>query len=168
MKHTLHEILNKTEILRGNVKIGSVNGTSFFYCGKGHSAMYQIKTKINSEMMKQSDENIYALEYRLRHLDEICEERIDFALKHRVVKSKEKLIERAYKDKEKERKVLPHKIEIAKALKDTHLLDREVVEIRQGTCPDEEPCKIIYIKGFERGRYWTIKEFQRKVMVYDD
>lgn len=41
------------------------------------------------------------------------------------------------------------------------LLDREVMEYIVGVLQEEQPCKIIRVQGNDRGKYWTIAEYQK-------
>ena len=159
MPKTLQEILDKNKFQNVNVKIGSKQGSSFFYCGSGSNAISHIVKKIDSAMLRQAQNRKKLLTNRLTNLDKIYQDRINKAIKSGRVKNKEKYIADVEKLKEHERKVLPTKISEIEYDISVRLLDRPVQEVVDGISPDEMPCKIIYIKGHEIGKYWTIKEY---------
>lgn len=150
---------------KDNVKVGSYSGSSFYYCGKGGRVASTTLKKINTELKKQSQKTKKNLEYRLANLDEIYEK----SMKEQITKGKVKDV-KSYKanmekQKERERKRLPHRIASYEYDIKTPILERPVVEIVNGISRDEHPCKIIYVKGNENGKYWTIKEYQSGVVV---
>lgn len=159
MPKTLQEALSKNKFQSVNVKIGSKQGSSFFYCGSGSNAISHISKKIDSAMLRQAQNRKKLLTNRLTNLDKIYQDRINKAIKSGRVKNKEKYIADVEKLKEHERKVLPTKISEIEYDISVRLLDRPVQEVVDGISPDEMPCKIIYIKGHEIGKYWTIKEY---------
>ena len=159
MPKTLLETLNKTKFQKVNVKIGSKQGSSFFYCGSGSNAIPHISKKIDGTMLRQAQNRKKLLINRLTNLDKIYQDRINKAIKSGKVKNKEKYIAEVEILKERERKVLPTKISEIEYDISVRLLDRPVQEIVDGISPDEKPCKIIYIKGHEIGKYWTVKEY---------
>lgn len=71
------------------------------------------------------------------------------------------VLEKNYKERDKMKVNLPKRIaELEKEISNyTPLLTRVVVEMVDGISPDEPNTKIIYIKGSEIGKYWTIKEY---------
>ena len=174
MSRTLNELLNGNIYQRINVKIGSYKGNSFFYCGKGRDCIPTLTRSIDRITKKRLRMETEHLEERLNNLDKIYENRLKETIK-RVNTSKSKryvninkVKEDLEKAKARELKKLPKEIEIRKQELQVHLLDREVVEVIEGICPDEKPCRIIYIKGHEKGAYWTIDEYENKTGKYED
>lgn len=70
------------------------------------------------------------------------------------------VLEKNYKERDKMKVNLPKRIaELKKEISTyTPLLTRVVVEMVDSISPDEPNTKIIYIKGKEIGKYWTVKE----------
>lgn len=162
MKKTLSEVLHRPNISRINVKVGAINGTGFFYCGKGYNAFYSLNTKINQQIVNQNKRTIAMLEDRLTHLDENYEKRIANSIKNKKVRNVEKYLKDMAKEKEHMRVKIPQDIDKLKQFMDIHLLDRKVVEIRDGISPDEKPSKVIYVEGWEKGEFWTVKEYEHR------
>lgn len=162
MKKTLSEVLHRPNISKINVKVGAINGSGFFYCGKGYNAFYALKTQINQELVRQNNRNIALMENRLKNLDENYAKRIKNSIKNKKVKNVEKYLKDMEKEKEHMKVKIPQDIAKIQQYLNTHLLDREVVEMRDGISPDEKPCKIIYVDGWEKGEYWTISEYNKK------
>ena len=162
MKKTLSSVLQQTKYQKANVKIGSKGGSSFWYCGKGNNT-YSIQAikQARHNLLKQSQRMLKNYEDRLEHLDEIYEQTYKKSLK-RKIKNRETYKKKLYRKKELEKINLPKKIEQTKYDINTHLLDRPVQEIVVGICKDEAPCYIIYVKGNERGSYWTIAEYNKR------
>ena len=74
---------------------------------------------------------------------------------------KQTFINDQLKLKESDRERIPTQIKELEYDIASSFLNRPVVEMVDGISPDEPNTKIIYIKGFERGDYWTIKEYTR-------
>ena len=161
-KRSLEQLLYGSLYQRVNVKIGSKQGSSFFYCGKGCEAIAALEKSITVSMRKQMRKMKDNAEKRLANLDEIYEERFTKALQEKKIKDPNTYYQNLMATKERERISLPKKIKEYDYCIITHLLDRPVLEIVDGISPDEIPCKIIYVKGRERGAYWTIKEYAKK------
>lgn len=174
MNKTLSELLTANIYQKINVKIGSIKGNSFFYCGKGRDALSALSRSVDRIAKKRLKMETEHLEERLENLDKIYETRLKETIKRvNTSKSKryvniEKVKEDLEKSKARELKKLPKEIEIRKQELEVHLLDREVVEVIEGISPDEKPCRIIYIKGHEKGAYWTIDEYENKTGKYED
>ena len=163
-KKTLIELLQESKYQKTNIKVGSKNGSSLWYCGKGNLAysLPEIK-RARTDLLQQSKGVLHQFQYRLEHLDEIYEEMFAKARKGKIkVKDYDKFVESQLKRKEREKVLIPKKMELVRYDISTHLLDREVKEVVEGISPDEKPCWIIYVKGSERGRYWTIKEYEKR------
>lgn len=162
IKKTLEELLQESKYNKCNVKIGSKQGSSFWYCGKGNLtfSLPEIK-KARIKTLAQNKKNMKSLIYRLEHLEEIYEETIRQA-KKKGIKRFDEYVNNLMKCKEREYKLLPKRIESYQYDIDTHLLDRPVLEVVYGISPDEKPCWIIYVKGNEKGAYWTIEEYNKK------
>lgn len=167
MKKTLIELLEDKKYQKANIKVGSKSGSSFWYCGKGSVAcsIPDIK-KMNGRLLKQSKGTLYQLIYRQEHLDELYEEIFNKAKKK--VKDIEEYKRKLEIKKERERLSLPKRIASVEYDIATPLLNREVREIVYGISPDESPCWIIYVKGNEKGFYWTIEEYNKRRKTYDD
>lgn len=161
-KRSLEQLLYGSLYQRVNVKIGSKQGSSFFYCGKGCEAVAALEKTITQSMRKQMNKAKKNSETRLANLDELYEERFTKTLQERKIKNPDLYYQNLMATKERERVSLPKKIADYDYCIRTHLLDRPVLEIVDGISPDEKPCKIIYIKGRERGAYWTIEEYNKK------
>ena len=142
-KTTLEELLMQSKYQTCNVKIGSKQGSSFWYCGKGNIA-YSITDikKIRQRLLEQSHNQLKAFTYRLEHLDEIYEETFKEQLK-KGIKNVESYKTNANIRKENERHLLPKKIESIEYDIHTHLLDRPIQEVVEGISPDEKPCWVI-------------------------
>lgn len=167
MKKTLIELLQEPKYQKCNIKVGSKSGTSFWYCGKGQLdfSLPAIK-KARSSLLKQNHSMLYQLQYRLTNLDKLY----DSLLKsnRKKVKNFAEYERKMNIKRERERAMLPKKIASAEYDIATHLLDRQVCEVIYGICPDETPCWIIYVKGNEKGAYWTIAEYNKRRKNYDN
>lgn len=166
LSNYLYELAKKKDI---NVKIGCSGGSSFFYCHKLTPNSLVVIDKKYDYHKGKSIKLLKQCEYKLEHLDEIYDDIIVKALKNaekdRVNGKKineEEFIKRKLIAKENERKRLPKVIGELKYNIEHSFLNREVKEVVDGISPDEQPCKIIYIKGYERGDYWTLKEYAKK------
>lgn len=165
---TLVSVLSQKSYQFINVKIGSQSGSSFFYCGKCSSAITTLTTSVNALMKKRMKDEIKRLQERLDNLDEIYRKRLELTIAEGKVQDIEKYQRKQEKMKAQERISIPQEIAIRKEEVEIPLLEREVVEIVNGISPDERPCKIIYIKGHEKGAYWTIDEFIHKKGRYEE
>ena len=150
--------LNKGEM---NVKIGSKQGISFFYCGSVKKSFTSIEKELEEHTKKSVAKKKRIAENRLKNIDKIYEESIKKAFAERNIKDKEKYIQIRMLAKEKEKRNLPKLIKGYEYDLSTKLYDRPVQEVVNGVSPDEKPCKIIYIKGHEQGDFWTIKEYEK-------
>ena len=72
MKKTLNDLLQDKKYQKTNIKVGSKSGSGFWYCGKGNLA-YSLPeiNKAREKLIKQSKGNLYQLQYRQKHLDDI-------------------------------------------------------------------------------------------------
>ena len=167
MKKTLIELLEDKKYQKSNIKVGSKGGNGFWYCGKGNFtySLPEIK-KAREKLLRQSKGTLYQLKYRLKNLDKLYEETLNKVKKK--VKNLEEYKKKLDIKKERERLSLPKKIASIEYDIATRLLDREVREIVYGISPDEAPCWIIYVKGNEKGAYWTISEYIKGRKVYED
>lgn len=168
MKKTLNDLLQEKKYQKTNIKVGSKSGSSFWYCGKGDIA-YAIPEieKARKRTLKQVKGTLYQLKYRQEHLDEVYNEILKQAKKKKI-KNFDEYERKLNIKKERERLLLPKKIKNVQYDVDTTLLDRPVKEIVYGISPDEVPCWIIYVKGNEKGYYWTIAEYKKKSRVLDN
>ena len=161
MKKTLIELLQDKKYQKTNIKVGSKSGSGFWYCGKGDKAFSipDIK-KIRERLLKQSKGLLKQLQNRLLNLDSIYDKTLERA--KNKVKDYDKYAQRINIKRERERVMLPKKIVSVEYDIATNLFDRPVQEIVEGISPDEKPCWIIYIKGNEKGAYWTIAEYTKR------
>lgn len=162
MKKTLNELLQEKKYQSANIKVGSKNGSSFWYCGKGN-LVYSIPAikEARNKLLRQCHNLLRQLENRQEHLDEIYAATLEKA-KKRNVKNLQTYVKTLESKKNRERRLLPTKIQSVKNDIATHLLDREVQEIVAGISADEKPCWIICVKGNEKGSYWTIAEYNKR------
>ena len=165
---TLREVLEQGIYQKVNVKVGSKQGSSFFYCGKGKYAVFEISKKIQKEMKAQIAQQKRNLENRLLNLDKIYQEKKESALKDGKIKNVAEYIKALDKSYKKEKQKLPLDIVAREWELSVPLLDRPVEEVVMGISPDEYPCKIIYIKGHELGKYWTIAEYVGKEKLHKE
>lgn len=168
MKKTLNDLLKEKKYQKTNIKVGSKSGSRFWYCGKGDIA-YSLPEieKARKRTLKQVKGTLYQLKYRQEHLDEVYAEILKQA-KKKNIKNFSEYERKLNIKKERERLLLPKKIKNVQYDVDTTLLDRPVKEIVYGISPDEVPCWIIYVKGNEKGSYWTIAEYKKKSKVLDN
>lgn len=166
----LKDLLNEKKYQKVNVKIGSKQGSCFWYCGEGDLALSLPEINNANIIHKERSKNkLEQLKYRLEHLDKIYEAIIEETRQRMIknpkkckVKDFDKYVKKTLKTKELERASLPKKIESVCWDIETDFLDRPVQEVVKGISPDEAPCYIIYVKGNEKGNYWTIKEYKDK------
>ena len=85
IKKTLGEILQENKYQTCNVKIGSKQGSSFWYCGKGNIAysLPEIK-KARASTLAQSHRTLTNYIYRLENLDKIYDDTIKKAKKRKM------------------------------------------------------------------------------------
>lgn len=167
MKKTLNDLLQDKKYQKANIKVGSKSGSSFWYCGKGNLA-YSLPeiNKAREKLLRQSKGMLFQLQYRQKHLDKIYDETLKKAKKK--VKDFEEYKKKLEVKKERERLSLPKKIASVEYDIATTLLDRPVQEVVYGISPDETPCWIIYVKGNEKGAYWTIAEYNKRRKLLND
>ena len=163
---TLNDILHQSKYKDCNVKIGSKGGSSFYYCGKANP-LYSIPLLKNiwKNLLEQNIKAKENLEKRLANLDNIYIER--FNLSKKYARNLTDLQKKLDKDKKYEQVIIPKKIASIQYDIDTPILKRPIKEISLGISPDEKPCWIIYVKGNEKGNYWTIKEYNCKRKNYE-
>lgn len=168
MKKTLIETLKDTKYQKANIKVGSKSGSSFWYCGKGNVAysLPEIK-KARERLLRQSKGTLFQLQYRQKHLDEIYDDTLKKA-KKKGVKNFEEYKTKLNIKKERERALLPKKIASVEYDIAIDLVNRPVQEVVFGISPDEKPCWIIYVKGNEKGAYWTIAEYNKRRKIVNN
>ena len=169
MKKKLIELLNEKKYQKVNVKIGSKGGSSFWYCGKGNTtySINEIK-KAREKTIRQSKGALKQAKYRLENLDMIYATNIEKVIKNCNIKDIEAYKKKMHTTLEKERLLLPKRIASLEYDVATTLLDRPVLEIVNGISPDEEPCYVIYVKGNEKGEYWTIAEYNKRKKLLEN
>ena len=161
MSKTLHDTIKN---LKCNIKVGAINGSSFFFCSKA-PRLYKDIDKIEEKATIQNKKKIKQLKTRLDNLDTIYTRITNSAIKNPVKYGQKWLEQRLRaleKIKAKEQKELPIKISVIKENMNIPLLKRQVVEIHEGISVDEQPCKVIYVKGVETGAYWSVYEYEKR------
>lgn len=161
---TLESVLKN---LNCNIKVGSKQGSSFFYCGT-IGGLYHDLDKVEQTLNAYNNGLIKALEQRLKSINSIYKERfenwVDRCNKTKIYlteQDKEKEWAKLTELKEKEKLSIPRKIEAIRKHLNKPLLERNVLEMVDGISVDEKPCKIIYVSGHEKGAYWTINEYAK-------
>ena len=168
MKKTLIELLNEPKYQKTNIKVGSKSGSSFWYCGKGNIA-YSLPAikKAREQTLKQNHKALDNLTKRLNNIDLIYQEIYQNA-KSKGIKNENQYLEKLKRKQYLETISLPKKIASVEYDIAIHLLNRPVQEIVYGISKDESPCWIIYVKGNEKGAYWTIAEYNKRRKAVSD
>lgn len=166
LKNVLKELPNGSY-----VKIGSSQGVSFFYCDKIKSKERLLKDldEIDFNYIQTYKKRLLNYKHRLDNLEEIYNQKIvEYCLHHKDAEKIDEYVAKQKVKKAKEKESLPNKILSlsAKIHKHTHILERNVIDVRKGISPDEPNCTIIYINGIEKGAYWTVKEYQDRKNTY--
>ena len=162
----LSNLLKDKRYKNHNLKIGSISGSSFWLCKKNYIGIDKEISTLYEKHKRKNKKTLDALVKRLNNLDAIYEQRITDQIK-KGVKYPQEYRANQERLKEIERKQLPKKIGQIKYDLATPFLERHVKATYNGICPDEKPCLVVYITGCERGDYWTIKEYERKVKVVE-
>ena len=167
MARTLNSVLGTLKRNKGVfVKIGSVNGSGFWYCERlSVNSNEQIGGE-NLKMVLKEQRQLEKAKKQLSNLDQYYDNYIESWLKNprnkkKTETQKQTFIANQMKSKEIDRERLPKFVEELEYNLSINFLNRPVVEIVDGISPDEPNTKIIYIKGYERGNYWTIKEYKK-------
>lgn len=163
---TLYNLLRDKRYANCNLKIGSISGSSFWLCKKNYIG---IDNEINQQYVRfqrKSKKTLDTLVKRLETLDSIYEKRITEQLK-RGVKNPQEYRAKQERLRDIEKRQLPKRIGQIKYDIAVPFLERHVKATYNGISPDEKPCLIVYITGCERGEYWTIKEYERKIKVVE-
>lgn len=158
----LADVLKKYLDKNINVKIGCKQGSSFFYCHKLDNATFYDIDKQKREWNKSNKEWLEKDTYKLKNIDKIYEQETQEQIDKGRVKNVDTYHKSRANFKQIEIERLTNEIALLDYCIKTPFLERQVCEIRDGICLDEMPCKIIYIKGCEKGKYWTIYEFMKK------
>lgn len=162
MSKTLGTLLKERKYQNCNVKIGSKGGSGFWYCGKGELTFsLPAISQANVTTHKQTLKALLALQNRLDNLDLVYQEIYQKA-KKKGIKNEKQYLEQLRIRQERERVSLPKKIASLTYDASIMLIDRPVREVVYGISPDEKPCWIIYVKGNEKGNYWTIAEYNKR------
>lgn len=159
---TLRQLLSQSGYQNINVKIGCKQGNSFVYCDVGGEMAIATLPTLQPLLRKRLTIKKDNLVNRFNDLDAIYQRRLKKALKSPKIKDKEEYERKLMITKERERNSIPKKMSQYDYSIETPLLDRPVLNIYDGICPDEYPCKIVYIKGVENGDYWLISEYRKK------
>lgn len=170
MNKTLIQLLNEPKYYKCNIKVGSKNGSGFWYCGKASLEYaldeidYQTKKhkRINEGMLKGFQKRLESIESIYRKMIRHAEKEKQCPTDQQTIKDIDKYIERMTRKKEKEIAELPKLIASVEYDIITPFIDRPVKEIIKGISPEENPCYVIYVQGNEKGQYWTIKEYEKK------
>ena len=167
MMKTLNKVLHT--LLKSKVdavKIGCKGGSGLWYCAKLTTKSFTEIEHENKKINAREEKEMKKCQNKFDNLDQLYEDAINRWLTNpRNVKKSEtkktQFINSQMKAKERARKSLPNRIEKIKKDLESPFLDRQVVEVVDSISPDEPNTKIIYIKGYESGNYWTIKEFTK-------
>ena len=156
LNSTIYTLSHKKGV---SVKIGSIKGNGLWYCHKLCSHTIQDIDK-EYEMLKAKELKLLAkTKTILEDLDNYFQKKYDKWLNNKKIKKTPQKIEKFSKQLEESKQRA--KVNLPRVIKEleydtTHsFLNREVVEIRNGISPDEPNTKVIYVKGYERGDYWT-------------
>ena len=154
------------ESLKGKtIKLGTKNGSGFIFCSK-------VKDNFKLEMSaKHASHNVglkrlkSGIENRLNNLDKIYEEKFNERLKNLKRKDKKtiKKIKASLEQSKQEEKVkLPKLIKEYDYCISTPFLQRPIVDKYADILKEEKGVVIVIIKGYERGGYWTVEEYQKR------
>lgn len=149
-----------------SVKTGSKLGSGFWYCAKLTAKTTEDIELIAKQYQIRETVTLKRLENQLANLDKFYQDKINQWMNNPKNKKKKQELKDAYlakmeKEKEAKRQQLPITISHLKFDIETPLFSRKVVEIREGISPDEPKTKVVYVEGYERGAYWTLKEYAR-------
>lgn len=188
----LNELLHK-KILKGkNIKIGSKGGVSFFYADRVGSQTNKDLKEINEMYKNKIIEEINELEGYMANFDTYWANRVEMAkkvadaewVKHTLEKTQPKDRKAKKKELEQKKKNLESYLNVLEKTKNFYkvsypkriaklkkqlnsympLWERTVVEIYPSINTDELDTVIILIRGFEKGDYWTITEYQDRYL----
>ena len=152
---------NTLKDLKGfNIKLGSY--ASFFYCGKCDKNIFDTINQIDNEYRKWYESSLKRAKHKYENIDTIYKPKYD-KVKKQYSKNKKKLesaISKIDKAKEKDKKNLVKRIGSFHhyLLNWKPMLERNVIYVIDSI--NETNCKVIKIVGLEKGKFWTIKEYQ--------
>ena len=164
---TLNSVLYTLSRNKGiSVKIGSKGGSGLWYCAKLTSHTHNDIDLENKIIRARETRQLNKLKEMMLDLDKWYEKKIakwfeNPRNRNKSEQKKQSYINSQMKLKESDRARLPKQIKHLEFNLESSFLNRPVVEIVDGISPDEPNTKIIYIKGYEKGDYWTIKEFTK-------
>lgn len=164
---TLNSVLHTLSRNKGiSVKIGSKGGSGLWYCAKLTAHTHNDIDLENKTIRARETRLLNQLKEKMADLDKWYEKKIAKWLenprnKKKSETKKQTFINDQLKLKESDRERIPTQIKELEYDIASSFLNRPVVEIVDGISLDEPNTKVIYIKGFERGDYWTIKEYTR-------
>ena len=160
---TLGELLQEEKYQKCNLKIGSKGGSSFWYCGSGKLSYALPQIEKAFESVKRNNMAVLnKLHYRYKHIDKIYNDLFKEKEKAKEPLEFEKYKTRMLRKKEKEIEDYPNKVASLEYDIENGFLGRPVLEVLKGISRDEDPCYIVYVKGNEKGAYWTIKEYLKR------
>ena len=161
LNSTLYELSKRKDI---SVKIGSKYGVGFWFCGKlTPTTIRDVDKEYDRQKAKElrlitKNQNIY--ENLDEHYDKIISNWINHKKnKNKPQEKKDEYVRKTLKTKENVRISLPKYLKKLEYDTTHSFLNREVVEMLDGISPDEPNTKVIYIKGYERGEYYSLKQY---------
>lgn len=154
------------ESLKGKtIKLGTKNGSGFIFCSK-------VKDNFKLEMSaKHAYHNAglkklkNGIENRLNNLDKIYEDKFNERLKNLKKKDKKsiaKIKASLEQSKQVEKVKLPKLIQEYDYCISTPFLKRPVIDKYADILKEEKGVIVIIIKGYERGGYWLVEEYQKR------
>ena len=155
----LQELLEKFVPLGINVKIGS--GANFLYCGACDSSIFDKITKISDDYYKGLQKRISDIEGELANFDDNWDKKIEREL--RICKfSKDDLKEKLllWKENDLQQKQRYYNSLRNEEAKFTPFLTRKIKKVYNSIPCVDTNCKIVLFFGREKGKYWTIKEYE--------
>lgn len=164
MKKLSNAITTLSRNKKLSVKIGSKGGSGLWYCSKLTTHSLAEIQKENELMKRKEKRQLEYAKWKLNNLDEYYNGVIDRWLKlpkhkYKTELEKKMFIANQERIKQGDKVRLPVVIKHLEYDLSIDFLNRSVVEIVNGISPDEPNTKVIYVKGYERGDYWTIKEY---------
>lgn len=166
MARTLNSVLATLRKKNVFVKIGSVGGSGFWYCERLSPNSHEQIGNENLKLVLKEQKWLEKSKTKLRDLDAYYDNYIESWLKNPRNKKKSDAQKQVFISnqlalKESDKEHLPTIIKQLEYDLSIEFLNRPVVEIVDGISPDEPNTKVIYVKGYERGNYWTIKEYKK-------
>ena len=172
MAKNLNSVLTTLRKKNVFVKIGSVGGSAFWYCERLTINSLEQIGKVNLKYATMEQKLYDNLLWQYKNLDKHYEIKLNAWLKNprnaKKSEAQKKMFENQLKvAKEFDKRRLPITLKELEYDLSLDFTKRPVVEIVDGISPDEPNTKVIYVKGFEKGNYWTIKEYKKAHLPKD-